>query len=513
MKANRILAILSFGTLAIIILAMVAATVIEKNNGTPCALRQVYHNPVFFVLWAAAAVSGICLVVRATSRRHPWTLLIHISFAIILAGALLTHLTGEHGIVRLHKGDAATEWIRDDGSVRLLPCPIILEDFEVLYHTGTQTPSDYRSTVRAEGRILEISMNHIARIEGFRFHQSGFDVETSVLGVNHDPWGIGLTYTGYLLLIFSLSAFFFQRNTVFRNALKRVARSGVLPVAFVFINPSELLGPDCAMRAYNSISHPLIPFILSLAWGMMLFFLVCFSLSRSRPFPRKIAILSVWMAGFMFIYITLTLGLSWYLSGHAPFAGSYSVMMLLAWISSLVVCLFGRKNPLALPSGFLLAGFSMLVAYLSGSRLNQLAPVLQSPFLSIHVLTMMLSYSFLGLAALNGVLGLMVPEEQSGKLKDISLTVLYPAVFLLICGTFLGAVWANISWGSYWNWDPKETWALVTFLVYSFALHGNQLRPFRNPRFFHAFCATAFLCVLITYFGVNILLGGIHAYA
>ena len=80
-------------------------------------------------------------------------------------------------------------------------------------------------------------------------------------------------------------------------------------------------------------------------------------------------------------------------------------------------------------------------------------------------------------------------------------------------GTFLGAVWANISWGGYWAWDPKETWALVTMLVYSLALHGSALEVFRNPRFFHWFTIIAFLCVLITYFGVNLLLGGMHSYA
>jgi ABC-type transport system involved in cytochrome c biogenesis permease subunit len=110
-------------------------------------------------------------------------------------------------------------------------------------------------------------------------------------------------------------------------------------------------------------------------------------------------------------------------------------------------------------------------------------------------------------------MGLTVPAEASGRLQDIGLVILYPAIFLLVCGTFLGAVWANSAWGSYWHWDPKETWALVTFLVYSFALHGAELKAFRRPRFFHAFCVLAFLCVLITYFGVNLVLGGMHSYA
>ncbi len=98
-------------------------------------------------------------------------------------------------------------------------------------------------------------------------------------------------------------------------------------------------------------------------------------------------------------------------------------------------------------------------------------------------------------------------------LRDVSLVVLYPGIFLLIFGTFLGAVWANISWGSYWAWDPKETWALITILVYSFALHGGSLKIFRNPTFFHIYAILAFLSVLVTYFGVNLILGGMHAYA
>lgn len=160
------------------------------------------------------------------------------------------------------------------------------------------------------------------------------------------------------------------------------------------------------------------------------------------------------------------------------------------------------------------AGFTMLMASLSSAnpQITHLMPVLQSPLLSIHVLSMMMSYTLFGLAALNGVMGLFIPAGRQ-TLRDVSLVVLYPGVFLLIFGTFLGAVWANISWGSYWAWDPKETWALITILVYSFALHGGSLKVFRNPTFFHIYAILAFLSVLITYFGVNLILGGMHAYA
>jgi ABC-type transport system involved in cytochrome c biogenesis permease subunit len=156
----------------------------------------------------------------------------------------------------------------------------------------------------------------------------------------------------------------------------------------------------------------------------------------------------------------------------------------------------------------------MLMAYLSGSnpQITHLMPVLQSPLLSVHVLSMMISYTRFALVALNGVLGLVQPSS-SGSLRDLSLVMLYPAEFLLIFGTFLGAVWANISWGSYWSWDPKETWALVTLLVYAGALHGGSLRFLQKPRAFHVYTIVAFACVLFTYYGVNLVLGGMHSYA
>ncbi len=688
-KRERILTILSFGALATVILAMMAATVLEKTVGSAFAFRWVYHNPAFFVLWAVAAVAGLCLVVPRTVK-HPWTLLLHVSFVVILAGALITYLLGEQGFVRLPKGEAVSTWIRDDGTERPLPRPITLEDFEVLYYAGSEAPADYHSRIRVEGRVMDISMNHIARVDGYRLFQSGFDERSSTLAVNHDPWGIGVTYTGYVLLFLSLIGFFFQRGTVFRKTLGRVLKSSAFLVGLLFLSMGEAEAKDVpkvlpkqvadgfgdlyvyyndrvcpfetmareytlkaygkshwgdydacqvvtgwlfyydwwkdvpfklkakdrgtvkeaekayilqsvasgdawklypiadsagvvrwydsnemlpldviddydrwvfvrkvmdvveksvkaedwdevgrivgkirdyqvkeasadlpspakvrAEKAYNRLSRPMVPFMASITWGFVLFILMGVMLSRGKRFPRAVASASAGIAWLLAVYLTLTLALRWYVSGHAPFAGSYCVMMLMAWLSALGICFLWKKFPMVLPLGFLLAGFTMLMASLSGAnpQITHLMPVLQSPLLSIHVLSMMISYTLLGMVALNGILGLAVPAEASGRLRDIGLIILYPAVFLLIIGTFLGAVWANISWGNYWSWDPKETWALVTFLVYSFALYGNLLKPFRSPRFFHGFCVMAFLCVLFTYFGVNLLLGGMHAYA
>ncbi|MBO7068113.1 MAG: cytochrome c biogenesis protein CcsA [Bacteroidaceae bacterium] len=125
---------------------------------------------------------------------------------------------------------------------------------------------------------------------------------------------------------------------------------------------------------------------------------------------------------------------------------------------------------------------------------SPLVPILRSPFLFVHVGTIMLSYILL-------VVSILRRE------------ILRPAVFLLATGIFLGAVWANVSWGTYWSWDPKESWALITLLIYSIPLHNKSLPWFNNIRNYRIYSLLAFACLLMTYFGVNFLLGGLHSYA
>ena len=173
-----------------------------------------------------------------------------------------------------------------------------------------------------------------------------------------------------------------------------------------------------------------------------------------------------------------------------------------------------RRFRPAIPFGFLLSGFALLVSYLGqmNPQITPLMPVLVSPWLSLHVSVIMMSYALFAFILLNGVWALCVPREAE-RLMTYSRLMLYPALFLLTAGIFIGAVWANVSWGRYWGWDPKEVWALITMLVYALPLHAASLPWFRKPRFFHIYTIAAFLSVLITYFGVNFFLGGMHSYA
>ncbi len=145
---------------------------------------------------------------------------------------------------------------------------------------------------------------------------------------------------------------------------------------------------------------------------------------------------------------------------------------------------------------------------------HQLLPVLRSPFFSLHISTIVTAYILLFGIMVVGIVAVFKPKDQMRmeRLKSLSTAMLYPAVALLAIGIFIGAVWANVSWGNYWSWDPKEVWALITLLIYAAPLHEKLWKSFHKPLFFHIYGILAFLSVLITYFGVNLLLGGVHAY-
>ena len=188
-------------------------------------------------------------------------------------------------------------------------------------------------------------------------------------------------------------------------------------------------------------------------------------------------------------------------------------MQFLAWCLTTVIMVFSRIYVL-LPMGILAAGLAMCVASMSGAgaSVTGLMPVLNSPLLSVHVAMMMAAYSLFMLMALTGVTA-MIRRGDAARLADISRVMLYPALALLTIGIFIGAIWASVSWGRYWGWDPKEVWALITMIVYAMPAHPSLLPVLARPRAFHIYLVVAFVSVIITYFGVNFILGGLHGYA
>jgi cytochrome c-type biogenesis protein CcsB len=276
-----------------------------------------------------------------------------------------------------------------------------------------------------------------------------------------------------------------------------------------------------AEKWYNqiNINRPLA--MACVALGIICFLL--FSLGKSLRGGGNKWLNRLLSAGAVVIllYLTMQIALRWVVSGHIPLANGFETMQFMAWCSALLALVAMPKFRMALPFGYLICGFTLLVAMLgeASPRITQLMPVLQSPLLSIHVAVIMIAYSLLAFTMLNGVTALIISrtrhdhDSEVEYLQVVSRIMLYPAVFLLGIGIFIGAVWANISWGRYWGWDPKEVWALITMLVYAAALHTTSLSQLRKPIVFHTFMVVAFLTVLITYFGVNFLLGGMHSYA
>lgn len=204
--------------------------------------------------------------------------------------------------------------------------------------------------------------------------------------------------------------------------------------------------------------------------------------------------------------------LEWYMSGHIPLANTGETMEFLLLVLLPLLLAFHRTSALLLPVGMLFAGAVALVAHLIGSNpvLTPLMPVLASPWLSTHVTLVMTAYALFGFTVTCSVISFFSPSRRE-RLMWLDRVMLYPALYLLGLGIITGAVWANVSWGRYWAWDPKETWALITFIIYAVAMH-RSIKPLNRPVTFHAYMLFAFLAVLMTYFGVNAL-SSLHAYS
>lgn len=290
-----------------------------------------------------------------------------------------------------------------------------------------------------------------------------------------------------------------------------------------------------AERTYNSIPFATILFILCLTMGVLSFLYTVTRICRqcrleSNHDPRAtkrrrsdiiVRRFSRTVMAAAFVSLTYCEYLRWTISGTIPMANGYETMLFVAWTVMLLSFLLSFRFPIMLTCGFLMSGFFLLVSHISqmDPQITHVMPVLNSPLLSIHVSIIMMGFALLSLTFINAITALTVKlinrdaTRQMAALQSLSLLFLYPAATTLGIGIFVGAIWANVSWGEYWGWDPKEVWALITFMVYAAALHPKTLPVLRRPVTFHVFMLLAFLTILMTYFGVNYILGGMHSYA
>ncbi|MDH5400044.1 MAG: cytochrome c biogenesis protein CcsA, partial [Cyclobacteriaceae bacterium] len=277
---------------------------------------------------------------------------------------------------------------------------------------------------------------------------------------------------------------------------------------------------------YNKLNifKRLFPWYLSL--GILL--IGTFFMSIFKPgINLKIVEYAIFAVLFIgFIAHTYGLGLRWYVGGHAPWSNGYESMIYIAWAAMLSGFVFLRKAPVTMAVTSTLAGITLLTAHMSwlNPEITNLVPVLKSNWLTIHVATITASYGFFGLAAMMGFLNMciMILRKRENYIRinftvrELTLIIelaLHAGLVLLVIGNFLGGIWANESWGRYWGWDPKETWTLVTVIFYSFVLHMRLIPKFKTLFTSNFFAVVGFGTVLMTYFGVNYYLSGLHSYA
>lgn len=268
---------------------------------------------------------------------------------------------------------------------------------------------------------------------------------------------------------------------------------------------------------------------LSKAYGLLgllflgMFFTKVFRPSMKMETPTRIAF---YLLAACFLFHTLGLGLRWYVSGRAPWSNGYESMIYIGFTTVLAGLIFARKSLGGMTATAILASTILMVAGLSwlDPEITPLVPVLKSYWLTIHVSMEAGSYGFLMLGAIIGLLNLLLmafltPSNESRifrtvqEMTYVSEMTLIGGLFMISVGTYLGGIWANESWGRYWGWDAKETWALVTTLLYAFILHMRFIPGMRGLYAFNVASLFGFASVMMTYFGVNYYLSGLHSYA
>ena len=626
---NKLIKKVIFTLYILLVVCIGFATVVEKYRGTAFVGEHIYGAWWFSALWTVLTVASLAYIMKQHLYKRMAVMLLHLSFVAILVGAFVTHLTAQRDTIHLRVGIPYHLTSTSQ---------ITLKEFRIINYPGTDAPLDYQSVILHGNEQVLVSMNKVGNIDNYRLFQQSYDSDGAgvSLGLSYDPYGIAITYFGYLMLLIGIIATLLSRHTQMRSLYRKAITVALLLISVnvyaeeklpvidkdiahrmgsiqVLYNnricPLNTVATDFTMKMtgsaswkdysadevffswmiyympwekelllnnpkkkgaedrkavvemfYNGQFTKIFPYRIGHAvnWyspgGQVLpreipvkeqFFIkqsmdflteAIVTGQRDRAFEiiAKIKLFQCDMIGDVLpsenrtqaelfynklrsikfpVLITAQLGLRWWLRGHIPLSNGYETMLFMAWVLLVLTIVLFRKFRFFLWIGPLAACCCLLVAMMtgSGSQITPLMPVLQSPLLSVHVMTVMCAYALFALQMMLGVYSFWTSKLE--RITALSQLLLYPAIFLLTIGIFLGAVWANVSWGNYWSWDPKESWALITLMVYAIPLHKASIGAFNKPRFYHIYMISAFLAVLITYFGVNFVLGGMHSYA
>lgn len=661
---------------AAVVIVMAIATIVEKIHGTTFVSTKIYSTWWFSAIWGILAIASIARIITSGMQKTLTVLTLHISFVMILAGALTTHLTSKKGYLHLRCGETTRLYTEQssNGDMRTatLPFSVKLNDFNIKNYEGTTTHSDYAShlTFSTDGGSTNetVSMNNIAVVEGYRFYQTSFDqdMKGSILTITYDPYGTGITYIGYGLLIVSAILLLLLRTPRIKQLYRQLNGSKVLAIGCLVLMtastfaktpvmaredaekaerklivyngrvcPLNTLAHDFCLKITGKTSYkglsaeqlllslPMAPeewsekpllkiknkalkerlgiktdlarikdfyendgrykldillneqmnkaeddqdkklvrsiydvdeqislvnaavtgkliepykgnnppsetrisaeilynqLPLTVVGAFMILtgilIIVIAEIIRKKGFAVKLGILLIISAFQLAVFI-----LRWYISGNIPLSNGYETMAFVSLSTSLLTLSaiwMLRKQPFVCNTvtigGLMIAGLTLLVAHLSemSPQITSLMPVLHSPWLTTHVSLIMISYSLFAFMAVIAGVDLV---KKDARLDALNRLMLYPAEIFLTIGIFLGAIWANQSWGTYWSWDPKEVWALISMLIYCIPFHTESLPFMKKAKVMDWYLIMAFLSILMTYFGVNYLLGGMHSYA
>ena len=260
--------------------------------------------------------------------------------------------------------------------------------------------------------------------------------------------------------------------------------------------------------------------------GTVLFIVLLWHIFIPKQIFRRLTQIGIALLWICFILHTVGLAVRWYLSGHAPFSDAYESMIYVGWSAIGVGLFFSRRSPLTVAATAFVTAMILMIAHWNwmDPAIGTLQPVLNSYWLMLHVAVIVGSYGPFALGMLLGIINLLLMivttrknahkinliQQELTIVNELALTV---GLVMLTIGNFLGGMWANESWGRYWGWDPKETWALISIMVYALVIHLRLIPHWRGRWAFNFMSIVAFSSILMTYFGVNFYLTGMHSYA
>ena len=550
---NKLIKKVIFTLYILLVVCIGFATVVEKYRGTAFVDEHIYGAWWFSALWAVLTVASLAYIMKQHLYKRMAVMLLHLSFVVILVGALVTHLTAQRDTIHLRVGIPYHLTSTSQ---------ITLKEFRIINYPGTDAPLDYQSVILHGNEQVLVSMNKVGNIDNYRLFQQSYDSDGAgvSLGLSYDPYGIAITYFGYLMLLIGIIATLLSRHTQMRSLYRKAITVALLLISVNVYAEEKLpvIDKDIAHRMgsiqvlYNNRICPLntvatdftMKMTGSASWkdysadevffSWMIYYMpwekelllnnpkkkgaedrkavveMFYNGQFTRIFPYRIGHAVNWyspggqvlpreipvkeqffikqsmdflteaivtgqrdrafeiiakiklfqrdMIGDVLpsenktqtelfynklrsikfpVFITAQLGLRWWLSGHIPLSNGYETMLFMAWVLLVLTIVLFRKFRFFLWIGPLAACCCLLVAMMtgSGSQITPLMPVLQSPLLSVHVMTVMCAYALFALQMMLGVYSFWTSKLE--RITALSQLLLYPAIFLLTIGIFL----------------------------------------------------------------------------